>query len=151
MSGSLLTVSDLDAGYGRVQVLHELSIEAGRFGNVGLFGPNGHGKTTLLRVISRLLRATSGAVTFDGADISAETPRSIVERGLVHVPQGNRLFPDLTVGECLTLGAYTPKARAKEAENRERVLKIFPKIGERWRQRVRTLSGGERQMTSIGV
>lgn len=151
MSGSLLAISNLNAGYGRVQVLHGLSIEAGEFGNVGLFGPNGHGKTTLLRVISRLLRPTAGGVTFDGADISAQSPRAIVERGLIHVPQGNRLFPDLTIGECFALGAYTARAREKEAENRERVLKIFPKLGERWGQRVRTLSGGERQMASIGV
>ena len=76
---------------------------------------------------------------------------TIVERGLIHVPQGNRLFPDLTIGECLSLGAYTARARAHEERNRERAIKIFPKLGERWRQRVRTLSGGERQMASIGV
>jgi branched-chain amino acid transport system ATP-binding protein len=151
MSGSLLTVSGLDAGYGRVQVLHGLSIEAGKFGNVGLFGPNGHGKSTLLRAISRLVRLTAGVVTFDGADISQQSPRAVVERGLIHVPQGNRLFPDLTIGECLALGAYTSRARANEERNRERALAIFPKLGERWRQRVRTLSGGERQMASIGV
>jgi branched-chain amino acid transport system ATP-binding protein len=151
VSGSLLTVGGLNAGYGRVQVLHDFSLEAGEHGNVGLFGPNGHGKSTLLRAISRLVRPTAGKVIFDGVDISAETPRAIVERGLIHVPQGNRLFPDLTIGECLALGAYTARARDREEKSRERVLKIFPKLGERWRQRVRTLSGGERQMASIGV
>jgi branched-chain amino acid transport system ATP-binding protein len=151
MSGALLEVQDLDAGYGRVRVLHGLSLEAGEFGNVGLFGPNGHGKTTLLRTISRLVGASAGSVKFDGADISAARPRVIVERGLIHVPQGNRLFPDLTIGECLSLGAYTPRARVNEERNRERAIKIFPKLGERWRQRVRTLSGGERQMASIAV
>jgi len=151
MSGALLEVADLDAGYGRVRVLHGLTLAAGEFGNVGLFGPNGHGKTTLLRAISRLVASTAGTVKFDGVDITAARPRAIVERGLIHVPQGNRLFPDLTIGECLSLGAYTARARAHEERNRERAIKIFPKLGERWRQRVRTLSGGERQMASIGV
>lgn len=148
---ALLEVRSLTAGYGRIDVLHDLSISVGNHGNVGLFGPNGHGKTTLLRTISGLLKTKSGSITFDGKDIANASPRSIVDMGLIHVPQGNRLFPDLTIAECLTLGAYTKRARADEAANREKVVKIFPKLGERWRQKVRTLSGGERQMVSIGT
>jgi branched-chain amino acid transport system ATP-binding protein len=148
---SLLTVEGVTAGYGRVTVLHDLTMEAGRFGNVGLFGPNGHGKTTLLRAISGLLQPKSGTIRFDGEPIQGQSARSIVARGLIHVPQGNRLFPDLTIADCLALGAYSPRARPHEEENREKVVTIFPKLRERWRQRVRTLSGGERQMVSIGT
>ncbi|HWL71810.1 MAG TPA: ABC transporter ATP-binding protein [Geminicoccus sp.] len=148
---ALLEVSDLTAGYGQVTVLHRLSMAAGEFGNVGLFGPNGHGKTTLLRAISGLLRPNSGTIRFDGEPITGLSPRAIVARGLIHVPQGNRLFPDLTIADCLALGAYSAHARPHEEANREKVLSIFPKLRERWRQRVRTLSGGERQMVSIGT
>jgi len=148
---ALLDVQSLTAGYGRIDVLHDISISVGTHGNVGLFGPNGHGKTTLLRTISGLLKTKNGTITFDGKPIANASPRSIVDMGLIHVPQGNRLFPDLTIAECLTLGAYTKRARADEAANREKVVKIFPKLAERWRQKVRTLSGGERQMVSIGT
>ncbi|TPN51396.1 MULTISPECIES: ABC transporter ATP-binding protein [unclassified Mesorhizobium] len=147
----ILTVEGVTAGYGRVTVLHDISLEAGRFGNVGLFGPNGHGKTTLLRTISGLLRPKSGRILFDGQDVVGRSARAIVGAGLIHVPQGNRLFPDLSIADCMALGAYSPRARPHEAENREKVTKLFPKLAERWRQRVRTLSGGERQMVSIGT
>ncbi|MBZ9698594.1 ABC transporter ATP-binding protein [Mesorhizobium sp. CO1-1-9] len=147
----ILTVEGVTAGYGRVTVLHDISLEAGRFGNVGLFGPNGHGKTTLLRTVSGLLRPKNGRIQFDGQDIAGLSARAIVGAGLIHVPQGNRLFPDLSIADCMALGAYSPRARPHEAENREKVIKLFPKLAERWRQRVRTLSGGERQMVSIGT
>ncbi|MFC3321060.1 ABC transporter ATP-binding protein [Mesorhizobium cantuariense] len=147
----ILSVEGVTAGYGRVTVLHDISLEAGRFGNVGLFGPNGHGKTTLLRAISGLLQPKSGRIRFDGQDIAGHSARAIVGAGLIHVPQGNRLFPDLSIADCMALGAYSPRARPHEAENREKVIKLFPKLAERWRQRVRTLSGGERQMVSIGT
>jgi branched-chain amino acid transport system ATP-binding protein len=129
----MLSVSELTAGYGRITVLDKISIEAGRFGNVGLFGPNGHGKTTLLRTVSGLVAARHGKIVFDGEDITGLSSRAIVGKGLIHVPQGNTLF------------------RPHEQENREKVLTLFPKLRERWRQRVRTLSGGERQMVSIGT
>jgi branched-chain amino acid transport system ATP-binding protein len=151
MTDTMLNVANLVAGYGRVTVLDGISIEAGRSGNVGLFGPNGHGKSTLLRTISGLLKSRSGSIQFDGENIAGLSPRAIVDRGLIHVPQGNTLFPDLTIADCLALGAYTPRARAVEQANRDKVLALFPKLGTRWRQRVRTLSGGERQMVSIGT
>ncbi|RUU15976.1 ABC transporter ATP-binding protein [Mesorhizobium sp. M7A.T.Ca.TU.009.01.3.2] len=147
----ILSVEGVTAGYGRVTVLHDISLEAGRFGNVGLFGPNGHGKTTLLRAVSGLLQPKSGRIVFDGQDIAGRSARAIVGAGLIHVPQGNRLFPDLSIADCMALGAYSPRARPHEAENREKVIKLFPKLADRWRQRVRTLSGGERQMVSIGT
>ncbi|TIN59136.1 MAG: ATP-binding cassette domain-containing protein, partial [Mesorhizobium sp.] len=97
-------------------VLHDISLEAGRFGNVGLFGPNGHGKTTLLRAVSGLLQPKSGRILFDGQDIAGRSARAIVGAGLIHVPQGNRLFPDLSIADCMALGAYSPRARPHEAE-----------------------------------
>jgi branched-chain amino acid transport system ATP-binding protein len=105
----------------------------------------------LLRTISGLVKARSGRIRFGDAEITGLKPRDIVGMGLIHVPQANRLFPDLTIAECLTLGAQAPRARPHEAENREKAVKIFPKLAERWRQRIRTLSGGERQMASIGM
>ncbi len=146
-----LDITGLTSGYGRIDVLHDLSVSMGIHGNVGLFGPNGHGKTTLLRTVSGLIKPSKGSIAFNGVELSTLTPRAIVELGLIHVSQGNRLFPDLTIGECLSLGAFTKAARGREEASREEVLRIFPKLGERWRQKVRTLSGGERQMVSIGT
>lgn len=148
---ALLEIRGVTAGYGRIDILHSISLTIGTFGNVGLFGPNGHGKTTLLRTISGLIKAREGSILFDGTELVGRSARAVVELGLIHVSQGNRLFPDLTIGECLSLGAYSRRARKDEEANREEVLKIFPKLGERWRQKVRTLSGGERQMVSIGT
>jgi branched-chain amino acid transport system ATP-binding protein len=146
-----LEIDGLTAGYGRIDVLHALSMSIGAHGNVGLFGPNGHGKTTLLRAISGLVAARHGTIRFGDTELTNKPPRSIVELGVIHAPQGNRLFPDLTIGECLSLGAYTARARKEEEINREKAIKIFPKLAERWHQKIRTLSGGERQMVSIGT
>jgi branched-chain amino acid transport system ATP-binding protein len=146
-----LHVDQVKAGYGRVQVLNGISVSVGVGENIGLFGPNGHGKTTLLRALSGLVRCTSGAMSLDGADIAALSPWAIVELGLIHVPQGNLLFPNLTVAETIQLGAHRKAARADTAANQARVTEIFPKLAQRWRQRVSTLSGGERQMVSVGM
>jgi len=148
---ALLDIRDLETGYGRIKILHGVSLANADGGNLGLFGPNGHGKTTLLRCVSGLLRAWGGDIRFDGQSIANLAPRRIVELGLIHVSQGNRLFPDLTIRETLRLGAYPARARAREARNIERVVSLFPKLRERWNQQVRTLSGGERQMVSIAV
>ena len=147
----LLEVEALETGYGRIRILHGVSLATTGGRNIGLFGPNGHGKTTLLRALSGLLPTWRGAIRFDGANITKLPARKIVELGLIHVPQGNRLFPDLTIRESLRLGAWPRRARANEARNLERAVAIFPKLGERWSQQVRTLSGGERQMVSIAV
>lgn len=151
MKTAMLQVANVTAGYGRVTVLDDMTMEAGSLGNVGLFGPNGHGKTTLLRTVSGLLKKKSGEISFEGKPISGLSSRAIVELGLIHVPQGNTLFPDLTIAECMALGAYSARARKQEDETRENALRIFPKLSERWKQRVRTLSGGERQMVSIAT
>lgn len=147
----LLRVDDVRAGYGKVEVLREISIAVERGERIGLFGPNGHGKTTLLRTISGLVRPVSGKIDFDGDEIGGQTPRAIVSRGLVHVSQGNTLFPRMTVLECLMLGAYVPHAWPHRRENLRRVFELFPILEERQNQLARTLSGGQRQMASIGM
>jgi branched-chain amino acid transport system ATP-binding protein len=146
-----LQVEKVAAGYGKVEVLRGLSIGVDAGERVGLFGPNGHGKTTLLRTISGLLRPASGRVVFDGKEITGTSARSIVGRGLVHVSQGNTLFPRMTVLECLTLGAYPPHAWPHRKESLGRVFELFPILEERQGQLARTLSGGQRQMASIGM
>ena len=146
-----LEVERLVAGYGNVEVLHGISLAVGRGERVGLFGPNGHGKTTLLRAISALIRSRSGSISFGEDRIQTLTPGQIVERGLVHVPQGNTLFPRMTVLENLMLGAYPARAWPARRENLARVFALFPKLEQRQQQLCRTLSGGERQMVSIGI
>ena len=119
--------------------------------SIGLFGPNGHGKSTLLKTISGLLVPWGGEIVLEGSRIDGASPRAIVNRGVVQVPQGNVMFPELTVLENLRLGAYCRRARAQATGNLERVYEIFPRLAERRKQRSKTLSGGERQMLAIGV
>ncbi len=146
-----LVVERVTAGYGRVPVLNDITLTLGGTRNVGLFGPNGHGKTTLFRLLSGLMRAWSGRVRFGDADITRASPRDIVGLGLIQVAQGSRLFPELTIAETLRLGTQRAEARTEAAATLDQVLAIFPKLGQRWKQRVSTLSGGERQMVSIGM
>ncbi len=147
----LFQVESLVSGYGKIDVVRSLSLHVDEGEHVGLFGPNGHGKTTLLRTVSGLIPAKAGKISFRGEDISNLDPRVIVERGLIHVPQGNQLFPQMTVQENLTLGAYVRRSDSHKASNFEKVFALFPRLEERRSQRARTLSGGERQMLSIGV
>jgi branched-chain amino acid transport system ATP-binding protein len=146
-----LVVDNIVAGYGRIEVLHGVSFSVPVSGRVGLFGPNGHGKTTLLRAISGLIERRSGRVTFGDNDLSGVSPRRIIESGIIHVPQGSTLFPRMTVLEALTLGAYVKRAWPQRKESLEKVLSMFPKLAERRSQRCNTLSGGERQMAAIGI
>jgi branched-chain amino acid transport system ATP-binding protein len=151
MPSALLKVDNLIAGYGKADVLRSLSLHVDAGERVGLFGPNGHGKTTLLRTISGLMQARSGAITFLDDNIGRLSPRQIVERGLIHVPQGNTMFPRMTILENLYLGAYSNRSAGQRDANLDRVFTLFPRLKERTRQLARTLSGGERQMLSIGV
>lgn len=146
----LLEVDGVEAGYGAITVLRGVSLhlEAGEC--LGLFGPNGHGKTTLLNTISGLVPARAGKVRFAGEAVTGARPARIVAAGLVHAAQGNRLFAEMGVAETLELAAFSPRARAGRREALERVYTLFPRLAERRRQRARTLSGGERQMLSIG-
>jgi branched-chain amino acid transport system ATP-binding protein len=145
----MLTVQDLHAGYGETEVLRgvDLTVNAGEI--VAVLGSNGVGKSTLNRTISGILRARAGSIRFDGADLVHEKPAAIVARGLIHVPEGRRIFPNLSVRDNLDLGSYR-RGRARRAQNREGVFEIFPRLYERRTQRADTLSGGEQQMLAIG-
>ncbi len=147
--GSLLEVRELYAGYGDSDVLRglDLKVDAGEI--VAVLGANGVGKSTLNRTISGLIRAHAGAIRFVGSAIEREKPAAIVARGLIHVPEGRRIFPNLSVDENLDLGSYRRAAR-RRAANRERVFAIFPRLYQRRTQRAGTLSGGEQQMLAIG-
>ncbi|WGS26099.1 ABC transporter ATP-binding protein [Bradyrhizobium sp. ISRA464] len=146
-----LDIVDLRAGYEASDVLHGMSLHVGANERVGLFGPNGHGKTTLLNTISRVIRPRAGSVRFMGEPIDKLAPHRIVGRGLIHLPQGNHLFPDMQIMETLELAAFTPRARQDMKDNLDYVLGLFPRLAERRHQPCKTLSGGERQMLSIGV
>jgi branched-chain amino acid transport system ATP-binding protein len=145
----LLEVVGLCAGYGDVPVLRgiDLSIPAGSI--TALIGANGAGKTTLLRTISGIIPADAGTIHYDGQDIVGMPPQDIVRAGLVQVPEGRRLFSEMTVLENLLVGSSSPVARRKRDENLAMVLELFPKVGERKAQRAGTLSGGEQQMVAI--
>lgn len=146
-----LEIQDLRAGYDSSNVLQGMSLHVGINERVGLFGPNGHGKTTLLNAISKVIAPRTGSVSFLGESLAALSARHIVERGLIHVPQANHLFPDMEIMETLELAAFTARAREERKANLDYVLGLFPRLAERRRQQCRTLSGGERQMLSIGV
>jgi len=145
----LLSVQGLCAGYGETEVLRgvDLSVEAGEI--VAVLGSNGVGKSTFNRALSGVVQARAGSIHFDGAAIERAKPAQIVARGLIHVPEGRRIFPNLSVRENLDLGSYR-RGKARRAENRERVFATFPRLFERQSQRAGTLSGGEQQMLAIG-
>lgn len=145
----MLRLEGVQAGYGNIPVLRGIDLEVGEGELVTLVGGNGAGKTTTLRVISGLLRPWSGAVSLDGTRIDRLPPHEIVSRGLVHVPEGRRLFPRMTVMENLELGARTVEGRKRKAENLRRVFSLFPVLEERKAQLAGTLSGGEQQMLAI--
>jgi branched-chain amino acid transport system ATP-binding protein len=145
----MLRVSGVHAGYGGSEVLFGVSLEVADGEGVVVLGPNGHGKTTLLRVISGLLRPTAGTVELDGEVISARRPDEIAGAGIVHIPQGDMLFPEMTVHENLLMGAYVKAAWRERTGKLDRVEELFPWLSERRDQLARSLSGGERRMLAI--
>src|SRR6476619_2501854 len=149
MAESLLAISDLRAGYGATEILRGIDLTVGESEVVAVLGSNGTGKSTLNRTISGVMRATHGTIRFLDAAIEQEPPKVIVARGLIHVPEGRRIFPNLTVRDNLDLGAYR-RAGAHRGQNRSRVFSIFPRLAERQGQSAGTLSGGEQQMLAIG-
>jgi branched-chain amino acid transport system ATP-binding protein len=146
----MLTVFNLHVSYGAIAALNGISFEIKEGAIVTLIGGNGAGKTTTLRTISGLLRSKGGKVTFLGEDITTLAAHKIVARGLCHVPEGRMIFSNLTVDENLAMGAYLQTNAARNAQNREYVFSIFPRLKERLHQTAGTLSGGEQQMLAIG-
>ncbi len=146
----MLSVQNISTFYGKIQALWDVSFEVREREIVALVGANGAGKTTLLNTISGIVRAVSGSVTFFGRRIEEEIAASIVELGVTQVPQGGRLFPDMTVQENLEMGAYQTNAWKQRRETFEQVYQIFPALKERTGQIARTLSGGEKQMVAVG-
>jgi branched-chain amino acid transport system ATP-binding protein len=144
-----LEVRGIESGYGKIQVLWGVDVTLQEGSMVAVLGPNGAGKTTLLRTIMGIIRAWRGSVMMYGLDITSMPSHRRVELGLTMVPEGRRLFPDLTVRENLELGAYTRRARERIVETLELVFNLFPRLKERLHQKAGSLSGGEQQMLAM--
>ena len=145
----MLEVAGLVAGYGALAVLRGVDLAVGSGEIIAVLGSNGAGKSTLNKTLSGLLAPSAGSIRFEGREIAGAPTTAIVALGLIHVPEGRRVFPDLSVRENLELGSYR-RGRAARARNLERVTAIFPRLAERMAQRAGTLSGGEQQMLAIG-
>ncbi len=150
----MLSVRDLSAGYGQVQVLHGISIEVPQGKLVTLIGSNGAGKTTTLRAVSGMLRPTAGRIELGGRDITGLASHRVACSGLAHAPEGRRVFASLSVRDNLSLGAFARltyrRPRGDVAADLERVFELFPRLRERQQQAAGTLSGGEQQMLAMG-
>lgn len=150
MSDLALVLNNVETYYGKIHALKGISLEVPRGKIVTLLGSNGAGKTTTLKTISGLLQASSGKIEFYGRDIAKEKAHNIVGMGLIHVPEGRRIFKDLTVKENLELGGFTLKDEAQRRKGIERIFELFPRLKDRQKQSGGTLSGGEQQMLAIG-
>lgn len=150
-AGNALSVDSLSSGYGKIQVLWELSLEVPEGAFAAIIGANGAGKSTLLRTISGLLPVWTGRIEALGRQLAGQSPAHIVRLGVGHVPEGRQLFPAMSVAENLESGAdYLPAARRQATETRKLVFDLFPRLAERAPQLAGTLSGGEQQMLAIG-
>jgi len=146
----MLEVSNLDVFYGKSRALRDVSLKVEEKEIVALVGANGAGKTTLLNTVSGLLRPASGSIEFLGKRIDRLAPYKIMNLGICQIPEGRKLFSDMTVGDNLEMGAYSSAAWKRRKETLERVYQVFPVLKERQRQSAKKLSGGERQMVAIG-
>jgi branched-chain amino acid transport system ATP-binding protein len=146
----LLSVENLIVKYGMFRALDNVTINVDEGKVVGIVGANGAGKSTLMNTISGILRPESGRIVFDGKDITKTPPHEIVKLGVVQVPEGRRLFPEMTVKENLLVGSAHTRAKGKRNEGFELVYRLFPRLRERESQLCRTLSGGEQQMVAVG-
>ena len=147
---SLLEIRDLHVSYGAINAVQGVSFSMEKGEIVALIGSNGAGKSTILRTISGLEHAKSGAILFQGTELTKMKPHKIVEQGIAHVPEGRRVFSKMSVTENLTMGANLIKDRAFIKDGLERVFTIFPRLKEREKQQAGTLSGGEQQMLALG-
>src|SRR5438046_9096684 len=146
----LLQAQGLTAGYGKMPILHDVSLDVRAGEMVSIIGPNGAGKSTALKSIVGFVKVSSGHVRFDGQEITGLRPDLVLRRGLAYVPQGRIVFPQMTVLENLEMGAYTVRDEARIADALERVYALFPILRERHGQKAGTMSGGEQQMVAIG-
>ena len=147
---AMLSVNNLQVHYGMIQAIKEVSFEVNEGEVIALIGANGAGKTTILHTVSGLLQPTKGSVIFEGQDITKVPAHKIVSLGMAHVPEGRRVFAQLTVLENLKLGAYTRKDKNEMEETLKMIYKRFPRLEERKNQIAGTLSGGEQQMLAMG-
>jgi branched-chain amino acid transport system ATP-binding protein len=147
---SLLKLSNLEANYGAVRSLQGVSLSVEEGGIVALLGANGAGKSTTLKAISGMVKPASGSIEFDGKKLIGMSPNEIVRHGIAHVPEGRKIFKDLTVAENLKMGAYSRSDRSGIDDDMAMVLELFPRLNERSKQIGGTLSGGEQQMLAIG-
>ena len=145
----MLKVEGLNAGYGSVNILWDIGFEVKDGEIVSILGSNGAGKTTMVRTITGMVKASSGKVEFNGEDLSGKSSRVILDSGIVQVPEGRQLFTEMTVLENLELGAFNKETKAHFAENLEKCYNWFPKLRERAKQAAGTLSGGEQQMVAV--
>jgi branched-chain amino acid transport system ATP-binding protein len=145
----MLRVDKLDFSYGDLKVLWNVDLDVKKGEIVTLVGSNGAGKSTTLKAVSRLAAWSGGSVTFDGEDLSKLEPHEVVNRGVVHVPEGRRIFPEMTVMENLRMGSFPKACRPDRNKNIERAFTLFPRLKEREKQLGGTLSGGEQQMLAI--
>ena len=150
MISTLLRAEAMTAGYGKMPILHEVSLIIAPGELVAVIGPNGAGKSTTFKVIVGFLKPTQGRVLFDGDDITGLRPDQVLRRGLAYVPQGRIVFPQMTVLENLEMGGYTERNPVRIREALERVYALFPILAERRHQKAGTMSGGEQQMVAIG-
>lgn len=147
---AMLEVSNLKVNYGMIQAIKGISFKVEEGEIIALIGANGAGKTTTLHTVSGLLKAREGSILFNGKELTKTQPHKIVEMGMAHVPEGRRIFQQLTVYENLILGAFTRSDKKEIAENLEMIYKRFPRLEERKKQIAGTLSGGEQQMLAMG-
>jgi len=146
----MLEIKNINVFYGDLQVIHDVSFNVGKGEVVALIGANGAGKSTILRTISGLVDTKAGEIVFDGQAINKLHNYSLIELGLVHVPEARRLFPEMTVEENLDIGSLRGEAKKQRKANKDKIFDLFPRLAERRRQLSGTLSGGEQQMLAIG-
>jgi branched-chain amino acid transport system ATP-binding protein len=146
----MLQVNDLNTFYGRIQALWDINLTVNEGEIVAIVGANGAGKSTLVHAISGLLQPTSGTITFQGQRIDGLSPNAIVELGISHIPEGRRLFTEMSIRENLEMGAYSADSWKVRKETLENVYRLFPILKEREKQSATTLSGGEQQMLAMG-
>ena len=147
---AILEVNNINVSYGNLQVLWDVSLKIDEGKIVALLGANGAGKTTLLNTMAGLIKPISGEVVYKGERIDSLPADKIIEKGIAYLPEGGRLFPEMTIKENLEMGAYPNKMWSKRKPDMERMYKLFPILEERKSQLARTMSGGERQMLAMG-